>query len=508
MKCLLTTLVWLLGALNAFGYTNNAPIFRTSGTLADVQAAHDDAACTTGSTIEIPASTNTWSDTLHITKAITLKGAGEGSTTLKDDMPATGNWSDKAMIWLSLVSGQTTTVRNIRFEDAAGAKSGTADGGLILVQDTYSINSTARGVIRNCTFYLMEQDAGIIRSSDAFGVTSQCTFTRTSSHFTHIVGSGNGLSWADDSLFGTDKFWIMENCTDTQNDSTPYETIDSDRGARWVVRYCTLNNTRFGMHGSDSGANQRSTRAYEIYNNTISSDGISTPLLLVRGGTGVFHDNTVTNFQNTTLLILQAYRATDDPGFSWGQADGSNGWDDNDTNNPIVASTSTSGSGLTMTDSGKSWTTDQWIGYILKNTATSRASIINGNTATVITFRTDEGYGTGPLSFTGAQGYRINRVPRILDMPGLGKGTMTNDTTPAACDSAVEAIYEWNNTVDGSNGTIATTTSLLVEGTHFYNDTTKPGYTPLTYPHPLITAQDGGGAVPGRTPRSLAVRRR
>lgn len=66
-------------------------------------------------------------------------------------------------------------------------------------------------------------------------------------------------------------------------------------------------------------------------------------------------------------------------------------------------------------------------------------------------------------------------------------------------------IYAWNNT---SKGSPVTSLELYYETTDppFFIENTdvfwsaKPGYTPLVYPHPLVTLQDGGGSEPEPEP--------
>lgn len=59
--------------------------------------------------------------------------------------------------------------------------------------------------------------------------------------------------------------------------------------------------------------------------------------------------------------------------------------------------------------------------------------------------------------------------------------------------NALEPIYVWNNTQNGSPKSIALTTDRcsalsthVVDGREFHNDTSRPGYASHTYPHPLV----------------------
>ncbi len=80
-----------------------------------------------------------------------------------------------------------------------------------------------------------------------------------------------------------------------------------------------------------------------------------------------------------------------------------------------------------------------------------------------------------------ATGYPcLDQVGRSTDSSGLGS------------PQAYEPLYEWNNTINDldldisiANDACEKTTSHIVEGRDYFNDTQRPGYTPYTYPHPL-----------------------
>jgi hypothetical protein len=90
-----------------------------------------------------------------------------------------------------------------------------------------------------------------------------------------------------------------------------------------------------------------------------------------------------------------------------------------------------------------------------------------------------------------------------LDQIGQGKGDLKSGTdyTPAVFPNTVlEPAYSWNNWT-GSTQTAqldfhSKQSSIMREGRDFYNRTPKPGYTPYTYPHPLVTDVSGPPAPP------------
>jgi hypothetical protein len=76
----------------------------------------------------------------------------------------------------------------------------------------------------------------------------------------------------------------------------------------------------------------------------------------------------------------------------------------------------------------------------------------------------------------------------------IGYATLIEGTTYQPQKS--EPLYEWNNTLNGADLDIAVDNMCPEVADHikanrdYYNDIPKPGYTPYTYPHPLVTGED------------------
>src|SRR5664279_5623778 len=93
-----------------------------------------------------------------------------------------------------------------------------------------------------------------------------------------------------------------------------------------------------------------------------------------------------------------------------------NAWDTNYTTIYDFGHATTNG-GSTLTDTNKSWTVNQWVGYFIYNTNAANAFAILANTATTIT--TEAGYhdiagGVGAnANFTSGDGYQIYYVRAI-----------------------------------------------------------------------------------------------
>jgi hypothetical protein len=87
----------------------------------------------------------------------------------------------------------------------------------------------------------------------------------------------------------------------------------------------------------------------------------------------------------------------------------------------------------------------------------------------------------------------------------IGRGADGSGTFPQP--QASEPAYFWNNTINGvqagptvvncsSNVKTGDSCSDIKVNRDFFSGIARPGYTPYTYPHPIILAQDGGSPIP------------
>ena len=110
--------------------------------------------------------------------------------------------------------------------------------------------------------------------------------------------------------------------------------------------------------------------------------------------------------------------------------------------------------------------------------------------------------GSGPYdSNTNATGYRC------IDQPGAGTSRLLSGDPPSGgnAQSSVEPIYVWNNTL---NGVAFNTTSGSINvqaNRDYFTSIARPGYTPLTYPHPL-QLQGTSDITPPAPPQNLQAR--
>jgi hypothetical protein len=216
------------------------------------------------------------------------------------------------------------------------------------------------------------------------------------------------------------------------------------------------------------------------------------------------------------------------PATPWGQANGANVWDVNDTadhtgngfggstGGVFATGTHTGANGSsTLVRTGTAYATNQWARYSVRNLTRGTASEINSNTSNTITpYGNPQG---AAMTFNTGDSFQIRRVIKILDGPGQGKGnyisggSSTVNPTPATFpNNSSSPIRVWGNTLQAGFGNgnglpvVYDQAGLAIQNTDclYSTDATAalPGYTPYTYPHPLV----GGGAAVA-APQNLRV---
>lgn len=481
------------------GTANAATINAASLAYADVTNAIGQAV--NGDMVMLPAGTNSWSNTVAIAKGIILRGAGIGKTVIIDQMPDanTDGLTDGPILTWSMAAGQYHRMTGIEFQD--GSVGAINYNGVITVSGLNTDNRRIR--IDHCRFTQLQGFS--VWFYTCLGVMDHCYVDAASGRIPfnvfHTGWNGVGFSdgsWADPSFWGTENFLFFEDTYFTQ--PTPYAIIDAFQGARYVVRYSTIVRGWCEAHGTDSGGRVRGTRAIEVYNNHFIGDNTSSIFVNVRSGTALVHDNTITNFYITPIILTDTYR-TFFPFPIFQAANGTNAWDINYPGGPFETGIATAGSGQhLLVDTNKAWTPSQWVGYTCLRTnvvdGNYNSSIITANTTTSITTRATGGFaaqfGYAELTFAAGNGYQIWRVTETIDQPGRSGGTQLSGATPSVPvgwnDQVDDPMYEWNNTEESGNPGFSVGSPLIIRANeHYFVDTALPGYTPYTYPHPLTT---------------------
>ncbi len=331
---------------------------------------------------------------------------------------------------------------------------------------------------------------------------------------------GDG-AFAESAGFGGSKFWFVE---DNYINFPTFSGsggggVDMFYGGRLVWRHNKCFNIALYSHSTGKSAPRgRGGRAMEVYNNQFSYDTVIT-IPGISNGSVLVHDNdyygSVPN--GIALAVLRAFYNNGSPFYG---ANGANAWDLNDVTDHtgngfgggsggLYASGTVSGvTSFTMTSTGAGWTTNQWTGYTVRDidlgsTVQNSCFPIVSNTADTLTL-----YGGGfTMDWPTNDHYEIRKVIHFLDDIGRGWGDLISGVTPTPAwpnQTHLEPCYSWNNIYHPSNTLINFNPSVnggtpnLTEGVDYYNDTTMPGYTPYTYPHPLVTAGQpmGGGWLP------------
>lgn len=418
----------------------------TAATWADVQACHDGGV--NGDTITVTAGTYTVSAQTTITKHVKIVAGGTVNLT---DNTCSGNCSTASLLHITESTvGNTKLQGPFRIDPGSGYHIDTVgvitvvaaiSGKAVLVTDVnYGDAVNAQGG----NFFYWKSNKGVIWNCDATGdVTWSANCFNGASFLRHKPGFGIA-DWKTPPNYGMDdasgdENLYVEDCVLNRM----LEGVDCDDNGRTVVRYCTLTNSGIINHGVDTSG-IIGARYMEIYNNTFVRDltaqggtcgGLPTNLgsgfIYFRGGTALVHDNVIPDVNDGT----------------WGDK-----------------------SELT---------------FVYENLR-----------------RNQGGYPCWDTTTCAGCGYPAPHVP--------GWGYSTGGTNPGSLGSDVlqdlEPIYLWSNTGTGNygspsiadyspnqcGGSAPNSSTYIQADREYYLGTSKPGYTPFTYPHPLTT----GSALP------------
>jgi hypothetical protein len=497
----------------ASGATQAATIYPADPSYASVQTAVNSAL--DGDTVVIPAGTATWSSTLTITNGITLQGQTTTDVvnkTANDQtiiLVGTGGTGNQPLINLNTVNGKSYRLSGITFR--------TGRTGNVNFNGMLQLNGNSTAVrVDHCDFDRIQYENELIAPSGPLGVIDHNLFYYTTNpafalHFYNPKwngdpGSWGDQSWAEPAYFGSSKFiFVEDNCFN--NTSGVFRAAhDAFDGARFVFRHNHCYNMGNGSHGTESGRH-RGVRACEIYNNDYHWGFVVAAVGGIRSGSFVTHDNTHDGV-NPAGMSIGTFRVFDyGTGVTFGYSTGTNVWDYNatepdgthlDGHPPYLfeSGTATGGSNTTIVDTTKNWTTNQWAGYTAMIPGGEEMVLISNNSNTL----TGQGQAHTVLTWQAGSSYQIHKCLISMDQPGRGAGdlitgqTPINSTTGTASwpHQALDPCYSWNDIYTPTNTplnifTTNSTDSVLKAGRDYYNNTPMPGYTPYTYPHPLVT---------------------
>jgi hypothetical protein len=523
----------------ASGTAQAATINAASPSLVDVTTAI--ASAVDGDTVIVPAGTASWTSGLIVTKGITLTGqtttnpvakTADDQTIILDDV--TRGPGGTPIIWVQGDSGKTYRVSGITFR--AGTVTDINFNGGIKLSGNVNGSSDSHSVrVDHCHFDdLLHQNDYIAVTTSIYGVIDHNVFdfksaANSSESILVEMPNWSGLStnqygdgsWTEPAYFGSEKFiFIEDNCINNTSGSEFAGATDCYYGGRLVLRHNHLYDAIPGSHGTEFGR-YRGGRCQEWYNNdfhwTYSIAGVGG----MRSGGFITHDNTHDGSKPFSGPGVNAYRISQAVP-PWGGSTGDKPWDVNvteadgthvDGHPPYLfeSGTVTTGGTTTITDSTKTWTTNHWAGYTAKRPSDGGMAIILSNTSTVLTVAYNNSHGQG-TTWANGDSYQIHKLLISQDQACRGAGDLVTGDTPvnsttgtaAWTHQALEPAYMWNDkyTPDNSSITINArsdlgTSFILLENRDFYNNTPMPGYTPYTYPHPLVSGGGHGPQSPG-----------
>jgi len=405
-----------------------------SCSASDVQTAINAAA--PGDTVTLPACSQTnWTSTVTINVGITLQGAGQGVTIIGDNVNKGGascSGGAPAFSW-KVPASQSMRMTGLTVVGVSTDPGVCQDGHIAIAGGTHTLR------IDHITIN-PGQTVGILIQGDIWGLIDDITWTSDFHNAVRIEHlNWNGFSkwddtWGDASwntpivyggASGAPQGIYIENSTFTNTDSTNIGGVtDCFSGGRLVFRYNTVTMYNNQSHGADSDQRHRACRWQEIYNNTYTYSNISDLAFIswIRGGTGVFYNNTITaaGYSNKIVQVANCRDASagcgGGPNYTpWGACNGSSSYDQDSSG-----------------------------------------------------------------------GYRCVDQPGAGTSNLLGpdpSGTITPANTWVG--NSLDPVYVWGNTLNGSSNNTTSGTTNVASNRDSYAGIARPGYTAYTYPYPL-----------------------
>lgn len=274
LALLTATAILIFPFIPSFGIRYvKAAITDVSGcSLSAVQAAVNSAS--SGDTVMVPSGTCTWSSMLTVTKAISLKGAGIGSSVITGGVDYSPSISEATKTFE--LSGFTFKGSGRKFEPDAPNATTPITG--LKIHDNRFTGSTERAL----AFSGME-----------FGVIYNNTFDGNYISVS-VIGAGDA-GWNYNHAFGSANYPYFED--NTFNNGTGAFVFETGQGGRIAFRHNNISGYAcsgcevFDMHG-DQG--DRGTVSTEIYHNDINVGSSGTYRWAHhRGGQAIIANNTI-----------------------------------------------------------------------------------------------------------------------------------------------------------------------------------------------------------------------
>ena len=443
-----------------------------------------------GDTINVSAGSAAWSTPIVISnKRLTIVGAGSGSTVISTrafDLDHSGarisGFTFNLTAYVQIYGGS----QNFRWDH----NNFNGNGGEFTCVLSYGAGSG----LHNAGLFDNNRFAGCqLESMGGDYGNSQNANVRWAEP--NPIGTANAIYYEDNDFYIASPQAINY-----------FNCFDAYQGGAYVVRFNTLRGCRFEAHGLQS-FEDRGTRAYEIYNNTLTNTSTQNyrPWFM-RGGSGmIFHNTSDGNFITNNIFIdnnRTGQNSIAGQVGAWGLCDGLSRVDQNVSGGEGYACLDQIGmirdTSLWNYSTPRNIAQERFPLYVWKNTQ-------NNNEIPVV-LQCPE--------CTAAQGTRQASKHVVLNRDyftysagfngtiGVGEGTLAN--RPSTCTTGVAYWAtdqgEWNSRNAGPDGQLYKCVSP---------NTWAVGYIPLPYPHPLQNGASGGsggggGGVSGPTPSAPA----
>jgi hypothetical protein len=365
----------------------------------------------------------------------------------------------------------------------------------------------------------------MVVTDNAFGVLDHNTLYEPSSgiyEFVNInysswkgIGQYGDNSWASPTNWGSAEALYIETNTFIQTGTAALFPITeteggfgyaNEGGGRFVVRFNTATGLRALAvnHGTESNGRPRGGRKVEVYKNTLSCPNSSYPgcfnnnMLFsagLRSGSVLSIANKLTWGPGTGLnqfLNLSVYRTlTTFPIF--GACDGTGAYDNNDGivyGSGTFTGVTSSGSNVTVTDSTKHWSANQWVQngapYSIHDVTTSDGSEIDGNGTNTLSAN---GW-SGPPNFHQGDSYQIRRANACIDQSGRSGGSLISGDTPTPNNSSggyqyqiPDPVYEAAETGSGNpQSIVGADTAHIIANRDYFAEVSQSAQTSPTSP--------------------------
>jgi hypothetical protein len=525
--------------LGLFGVLSAQAATYTANSTAESDVAAAVALASNGDTVQIPCSSPTsvvWTTQLAVTKNITITGmgatpntgtstfgAGTNCLTIRDN-----NTSGAVVLFSLSYSGTSNlaTLQNINIDPYS-----TSAQLHIPVQVAGTCTSSGCPNVRvdNVLFGNAVQwtangngDAAswLITTDNVFGVLDHNTMANgsdvqffNSNHSAYLgVGGYGDNSWAQPDTFGAAGNLYVENnllyvgLNTNVSDCEIAPSGGNVGGCRQVGRFNHIYSAGgvgiFGNHGLETDGRPQGGRQMEVYGNTISCTSGSCNIIAgFRSGTGYVFGNNVSNSAGAwfnSFIFIAVYRTVFTASSGWGACGGSGPYDTND--GTVYYSGTNTGSGTTLTDSSKSWKTNQFTPtgapYSVHDVTQGWWAEIASNTATQLTIQGSIPEQTN--TFNSGDSYQILRATVCADQGGRGAGNYVSGTPASPVGSlsqALDPIYEWDNkaTLLGAATNVGADTGREIANRDWYTDNSDGNPQAQTSPSSPFNGTGGVG---------------